>query len=154
MPVGTYGNTITGLPSSGSVTWDGTTYDSDTWGVPNSTVRSPQTIGTGGGVRVTTDPLDKILQTVLSGMAVVTGRNYVPTELQPQQGISANGQGGLDPTTLALLLRQQQTGGGGKNISGQLQQVLEQHPMAVAGGAILLLFLFMKPPGGGGARRY
>lgn len=97
--------------------------------------------------------LSQILNSILSGAALITNHNYVPTPLQTgqtpqgasgQQYSSGYGQypAGYNPYAAS-----------NQNVSGQFQKLLEQHPAAVAAGAIALVLLLIPRPGVSAARR-
>lgn len=95
------------------------------------------TVVTGGGTTFHTSNLDLILNSILSGLGLLTHAPYVPTTVQPQQqpiviaNPNANAYGGS---------------GGGGNAAGSIQRFFEQHPYAVLAGGAALVLLLMKPP--------
>lgn len=97
--------------------------------------------------------LSQILNSILSGAALITNHNYVPTPLQTgqtPQGASGQQYGsgyGQYPTGYNPYASSNQ------NVSGQFQKLLEQHPAAVAAGAIALVLLLIPRPSVSAARR-
>lgn len=90
--------------------------------------------------------LQNILNSILSGAALLTNHNYIPTPLQTGQtpqgatGQSQYGSYGQYPAGYNPYAASNQ------NVSGQFQRLLEQHPAAVAAGAIALVLLLIPRP--------
>lgn len=89
--------------------------------------------------------LSQVLNSILAGIGLIQGANYIPTPLQtgqlPQGATSQNPQ---------PIIYQQPVGGnynnGGSNVAGSIQNLIEQHPIPFflgIGGVVLLL---MRPP--------
>lgn len=104
--------------------------------------RTPQLIITPqGGITGYPDKLSTVLNSILSGLAIIKGRNQIPTT------VSGEGNDGYDAATVAAILRQQQnTGGSGGNIAGQLQNLLTKNTGAVLIGGIVLVAWLAKSP--------
>lgn len=115
------------------------TYSSTPTYNPNSSTTGgviPNVIATANGMQVQSTTLDKILGSVLSGMAIIKNAAYVPTTIQPQ----------TEPT----IVYQQPMGGGGLGgdgtAAGKVENWLKNNTGVALMGAGALVLSLMKPP--------
>lgn len=108
---------------------------------PSTPVYNPATVITGGGTQINITPLDKILASILSGMAIIKNRPYVPTGIQPETGVSND--------TLSLLLaRQGNQYAGDGTASGKVETWVKNNTgVVLIGGAVVVAYLMKSPRG-------
>lgn len=105
----------------------------------------PNNIGNlGGWPAGSQGQLSQVLNSILSGIALITNQQYVPTPLQ--SGQVPQGASGQQSYVIPSYYNQgygNYGGGSGGNAAGAFQRYIEQHPMVVAaiaiGGVLLLL---------------
>lgn len=90
------------------------------------------------GVQYGVTTLDKILASVLSGLAIVKNQPYVPTTQQPQ---SQYQQGAYPPEYYALLAQQQQNSNLGQAGSDLENFIKNNTGLLLVGGVAVVLFM-------------
>lgn len=105
--------------------------------IGNQTI--PNVTATGAGVQINNTTLDKTLNAILSGLALVKGANQIPTTL-PASG----GSYSIDPYQQALMNQsyQQQDG----TAAGKVENWVKQNTGVVLIGGAIFVALMMKPP--------
>lgn len=92
---------------------------------------------TGGGTTYGGNTLNQVLQSILSGMAILNRAPYVPTSIQPaQQPIIYQQPAGYNPSL----------GAGANNFGGSLQNFITKNSTPILIGGGLLVLMMMKPP--------
>lgn len=130
-------------PSGGGTYGGG--YGGGTWGGGGS-VNIPQGVGNAGGwPGGAQGQLSQILNSILSGVALIQGANYVPTPLQSGQ-LPQGASSQQPPTIIYQGGGAGNYGGGGGNTAGNFQRFLEQNKGAVILGLIGVGLFMMKPP--------
>lgn len=98
---------------------------------------APNITITGSGATANISTLDKVLASIMSGVALVTHQPYVPTTIQPTN--TYGGTGTLTQSQLATL----QTASLQKNFGGQLQSLLQKNSGVVALAAVGLVVMLL-----------
>jgi hypothetical protein len=103
----------------------------------------PNVTATGAGVQINNTTLDKTLNAILSGLALVKGANQIPTTLP------ANGGGyAVDPYQQAAYLQAMQGTGVAQDgtAAGKVENWVKQNTGVVLIGGAIVVALMMKPP--------
>ena len=101
----------------------------------------PNVTATGAGVQINNTTLDKTLNAILSGLALVKGANQIPTTLP------ANGGGyAVDPYQQAAYLQAMQGGQQDGTAAGKVENWVKQNTGVVLIGGAIVVALMMKPP--------
>jgi hypothetical protein len=145
-----FGNAGGGLYQDANGVWrnaDGSIY----WGVApassgnsGGSTRSPQVTANAGGITVNSTPLDKILEGVLSGLAIIKGANAIPTKTSGDNyGGSYGGQ--YSPAELALLQSQGAYSRSDGTTLGKVETYVKNNTGVVAIGVLVVAALFLDP---------
>lgn len=116
------------------------------WNFPNTpnntNVIIPQTTVTNSGAVVNSTVLDKTLNAVLAGLALLKGANKIPTTLDANDGYG----GGRNYSAAELeYLRLQGAGGGGGNTAGKIEAWIKNNTGATVIIALVGAALFLPP---------
>jgi hypothetical protein len=102
----------------------------------------PQTTITNSGAVVNNTVLDKTLNAVLAGLALLKGANKIPTTLDPSDGYG----GGRNYSAAELAyLQSQSVDGGGGNTAGRVEAWIKNHTGATVVIALVGAALFLPP---------
>lgn len=102
----------------------------------------PQSTATAGGVTINNTVLDKTLNAILSGLALLKGANKIPTTLDVTDGYSNNRS--YSAAELAYL-QQQQYGGGGGTVLGKAENWIKNNTGTAAIIGLVVAAVFLPP---------
>lgn len=116
------------------------------WSFPNTTNSSgsviiPQTTVTNSGAVVNSTVLDKTLNAVLAGLALLKGANKIPTTLDVNNGYDTRGYTQAD---LYALQNQSAYRSDGTTL-GKVENYVKNNTGVVAIGALIVAALFLDP---------
>lgn len=101
----------------------------------------PQSTATAGGVTINNTVLDKTLNAILSGLALLKGANKIPTTLDVTDGYSS----GRNYSAAELEYLRLQGGGGGANTAGRIEAWVKNNTGATVIIALVGAALFLPP---------